>query len=111
MALYMTWLPLLVLMMVTAAGYAFATVGMQMSSAAQPSWGIPLIVLGLAGAALAEIALLRNASLPLVYLGIVVAETTMIMTYAAWSQNGLSLQQIGGAALVIVGFAMVCNHG
>ena len=99
------------LMMLTAAGYAVATIGMKLSSAAHSWTALTIIALGLAGAAFAEITLLRQASLPMVYLGIVVVETLIVMTYAAWSHEGISAAQIGGAALVLAGFVMVSSNG
>lgn len=99
------------LMMLTAAGYAVATIGMKLSSVTHSWSAVTIIALGLAGAAFAEIILLRQASLPMVYLGIIVVETLIIMTYAAWTHEGISSAQIGGAALVLAGFAMVSSQG
>ncbi|ASM72050.1 hypothetical protein SULPSESMR1_01229 [Pseudosulfitobacter pseudonitzschiae] len=100
--------PVIFLMTVTAGGYALATIGMKLASETPPALSILIITLGLAGAALAEITLLRHASLPLVYLGIVVTETLLVLAYASWAQSGISLAQAGGAALVLAGFALVC---
>ncbi|MCR8825579.1 hypothetical protein [Pseudosulfitobacter koreensis] len=102
-------LPAAILMLVTAGGYALATIGMTLSFETRPAFGIAIIALGLAGAVLAEITLLRHASLPLVYLGIVVTETLLVLGYAGWSQSGISLAQLGGAVLVLAGFALVCT--
>ncbi len=98
------------LMVLTAAGYAFATIGMQAVSASHNKLALTVIAVGLSVAAIAEITLLRQASLPLVYLGIMVTETILVLGYAAWSHQGLSLSQMGGGALVVVGFALVCNQ-
>lgn len=100
--------PALFLMTITASGYALATIGMKLSAQSPPALSFAIIGLGLAGAALAEITLLRHASLPLVYLGIVVTETLLVLAYASWAHNGISLTQIGGAVLVLAGFALVC---
>ncbi len=110
MAPTISWLSILILMMLTACGYAVATVGMKMSAGMTNAATTAIIVLGLAGAAFAEIALLRNASLPTVYIGIILGETILVLGYAAWDQHTLSLQQLGGAALVIAGFALVSSH-
>ena len=74
---------------------------------------IPIFIIGvgLVIAAIAEITLLRHAGLPVVYLGIMVTETILVLTYAAWSHHGLSLAQMSGGILVVAGFAMVCNYG
>jgi hypothetical protein len=111
MSAYLSWFPVLVLMGVTASGYALATIGMKMSSDSHSIPAIMIILLGLAGAALAEIVLLRQASLPLIYLGIIVTETVLVLGYAAWIDQGLSLHQLGGATLVVLGFALVSAHG
>jgi small multidrug resistance pump len=107
MASALSWLVVFGLMGVTAGGYALATIGMKLSSAAGTMATAAIIVLGLAGAALAEIALLRNASLSVVYLGIVVTETALVLAYACWDRQGVSLAELAGAALVLAGFALV----
>ena len=99
------------LVLLTASGYAFATIGMKLSADTHWLSGIAIIVLGLAGAALAEIALLRQANLSLVYLGIILGETFLVLGYAAWLHEGLSLGQVAGAALVVIGFGLVSYHG
>ena len=99
------------LVLLTAGGYAFATIGMKLSAETHSTSGIAIIILGLTGAALAEIALLRQANLPLVYLGVILGETMMVLAYAAWIREGLGAQQIAGAALVVVGFGLVVYHG
>ncbi len=108
MSASIAFLPVLILMLITAGGYALATIGMTLSFDVPPALSIAIIALGLAGAVLAEITLLRHASLPLVYLGVVVTETLLVLIYAGWSHSGISLAQAGGAALVLAGFALVC---
>ncbi len=99
------------LMTLTAAGYALATIGMKITSISHSAAGMAIIALSLGGAAFAEIALLRHASLPMVYLGIVCAETLLVLGYAAFADQGITLPQIGGGLLVLAGFALVCGEG
>jgi len=99
------------LMALTAAGYAFATIGMQIFQTLDSKLPLLIIIAGLSVAAIAEITLLRQASLPVVYLGIMVTETILVLSYAAWTHHGLSLPQLSGGALVVAGFALVCSHG
>ena len=110
MSAALPWTAALILMTVTAGGYALATIGMKMAIVTQSPVPIAIIVLGLAGAAFAEIALLRHATLPLVYLGIVVTESALVLGYAAWAQNEVSLSQVLGAVMVLAGFALVLSH-
>ncbi|MGJ5618935.1 5-aminolevulinate synthase [Sulfitobacter sp. MF3-043] len=99
------------LMAITAAGYAFATIGMQVYSHSDDKLPTLIIITGLSVAAIAEITLLRQASLPVVYLGIMVTETILVLGYAAWAHHGLILSQISGGTLVVAGFALVCSQG
>ena len=101
----------LILMAVTAGGYALATIGMKMTVSVPGPVPVAIILIGLGGAALAEIALLRQATLPLVYFGIVVTETLLVLGYSAWIQNEVTLPQLCGAALVLMGFALVFSNG
>lgn len=111
MSAALPWSAALILMALTAGGYALATIGMKMTVSSHGPMPIAIIVLGLAGAALAEIVLLRHATLPLVYLGIIVTETILVLGYAAWFQDELTMSQLGGAFLVLTGFALVLSQG
>lgn len=96
-----------VLVFLTAAGYALATIGMKFAAEGVVPVGITLAVAGLALAVVFEILLLQRTDLPLVYIGIVVAETALVLCYAAWIGEGLSLRQMGGAAMVLAGLFAV----
>ena len=91
------------LLTVTALGYALATVGMKHATQHMGWLAISMIALGLLGAVLAEVALLRSGNLSLVYIGIIVAESALVLSYAMWIGHGLSLQQGLGAGLVFCG--------
>ena len=65
------------------------------------------ILVGLIGAVLGEIVLLRSASLTVIYIGIVVFESLLVLTYATNTSGHLNMPQLLGVALVIGGFAVV----
>ena len=97
----------LILMIFTAIGYAIATVGMKMASDGVSALALGCITAGLCAAVLAEVTLLRHADLAVIYIGVVFAETLLVLAYAASVSGVLGLQQIVGAALVLSGFALV----
>ena len=95
------------LLVLTSAGYAIATIGMKLASDA-PSTGAYLVIgLGLCAAVVAEVALLRNAALPMVYVAIVATETMLVLLYAFGLGERLTLTQGAGALMVLGGFALV----
>lgn len=95
------------LMLLTASGYAFATIGMKIASTGFTPVATAAITIGLAGAVLAEILLLRHADLAYIYLGVIVAESLLVLGYAAYVGGALNPGQMAGAAFVLVGFALV----
>lgn len=96
-----------VLVLATALGYALATVGMKCAADGLLPLGLTLAILGGIAAISFEIALLRRSDLSLVYIGIVVAETLLVLGYAAMIGEGLSPRQVGGALLVLAGLAAI----
>ncbi len=98
---------MVILVVVTGGGYALATVGMKLASGMPGGMAAALIAVGLAAAIMAEITLLRNAELPVVYLGIVVFETLLVLGWSAMAGGVLSGAQVAGAAMVLGGFALV----
>ncbi|SFJ05818.1 hypothetical protein [Jannaschia pohangensis] len=98
------------LLLVTGGGYALATVGMKMASGAMSTPAVAAILAGLIVAVLAELVLLRNAELPVVYLAIVVFETLLVLGYAAIVGGALTPLQVMGAVLVLGGFALVTGQ-
>lgn len=97
----------LLLLMVTGGGYALATIGMKMASGVMSITAMAAIVAGLLAAVVAEMFLLRNAELPVVYLAIVVFETLLVLGYAAVVGGAVTPMQVLGAALVLGGFGLV----
>ena len=55
----------------------------------------------------AEIALLRKVDLGLAYIAIIATESLLVLAYALWIGEGLSVREWTGAGLVIVGATMV----
>ncbi|MEX0338107.1 MAG: 5-aminolevulinate synthase [Arenibacterium sp.] len=98
---------LILLLLLAAGGYAVATVGMKIASEGLSLFAMTLLALGFAAAVLAEIVLLRQADLPVVYIAIVVAETTLILIYSMMIGEMLNLRQMIGGGLVLAGFFMV----
>jgi len=91
----------------TATAYAVATIGMKLASVGPTPAAYGFIMVGLIGAVLGEIILLRSASLTVIYIGIVVFESLLVLTYATYTSGHLNMPQLLGAALVIGGFAVV----
>ena len=102
---------IVLLLLVTGGGYALATVGMKLASGAMSGLALAAIAAGLLAAVLAELVLLRNAELPVVYLAIVVFETLLVLGYAAVAGGALTPMQVTGAVFVLAGFGMVTIHG
>jgi len=95
------------LVVFTASGYAVATIGMKLASGGPTVAALAFIIIGLAGAVLAEVVLLRHASLTVIYIGIVVFESLLVLAYAAYVSGALNMPQMLGALLVLGGFAIV----
>ena len=102
---------LLSLLLLTSAGYALATIGMKLAGTTHLTLGLAIVALALGGAAFAEIVLLRTGHMSMIYLGIVATETVIVLSYAAMIGQGLNSAQIGGALLVLAGFALVTSQG
>lgn len=96
-----------ILICLTALGYAVATYGMKLATGGISPHAAALVALGLAAAVCAEILLLRNSHLSVVYLAIVAIETLLVLGIAVWLGEGLNAQQIAGAGLVLSGMALV----
>lgn len=98
----------LFLVVITASGYAVATIGMKIASTdGALITALGFIAVGLMGAVLAEVVLLRHASLTMVYIGIVVFESLLVLAYATYASGSVNFAQLSGAALVLGGFAIV----
>lgn len=97
----------LFLALIAALGYALATVAMKASSV---TLSLPIVlglVVVLAAAVVAEITLLRHMHLGLAYIAIIATETLIILGFAIYIGEGLSLKQVFGGVFVVLGIAMV----
>lgn len=94
------------LILVTSLGYLLATAGMKQAATTPGLIAFGLVLTGLAAAAVAEIALLRNNPLPSVYVTILAIETILVMAYAVYVGDGFGLRHATGAALVLAGIAL-----
>ncbi|XDA99641.1 5-aminolevulinate synthase [Sulfitobacter sp. LCG007] len=94
-------------MTLAAGGYAMATVGMKMASNAPSLFALACIAAGLLGAAFSEIVLFRHSDLAVIYIGVIGAESLLVLAYAAFLGGALNLPQIFGAIFVIAGFSLV----
>lgn len=99
----------LLLMALTAGGYALATLGMKLAADQMNAVAVTLMAAGLAGAAFAEIALLRQANLATIYLGIIAVESLLVLTVAVMIGDRLTTLQISGGAMVLIGLALVSH--
>ena len=90
-----------------ALAYAAATLGMKWTSSGHGLFAIALIVACLAVAVGIEIVLLQRVKLGLVYVGILVAETVLILGLAAPLGEGLTPKELAGAGLVLVGAGII----
>ena len=106
--MYAFFSPVLVgLILATSLGYLMATAGMKLAATTPGLGPLGLICVGLACAAIAEIALLRSNSLPTVYVAILALETVLVMGFAAWMGDSFGMRHAVGAALVLAGIALV----
>lgn len=107
MSLTLTPLTTVAILALTEASYTITTVGMKQFIGAPGILAIALITGGLAVTVVMEVILLRQGSLPLVYLGIMIAKTALVLIYAYSIGHGLSLGQVTGAAFVLFGIAIM----
>lgn len=94
----------------TALGYAIATIGMKLASDSFTVFATFIILAGLALATAMEICLLRMGNMSLIYLGIVVAETALVLGYAYTIGHGLNAVQLAGAGMVLAGVGLLGAH-
>ncbi|MCB1343183.1 MAG: 5-aminolevulinate synthase [Pseudooceanicola sp.] len=93
----------------TATGYALATYGMKLSTGGLTPLSLALVALGLLAAVGAEILLLRNGELSIVYIAIIGFETLLVLLLAVWLGESVTPLQIAGAGLVLGGMALVLH--
>ncbi|MBT8412310.1 MAG: 5-aminolevulinate synthase [Octadecabacter sp.] len=99
-------LGIIALAVMTASGYAVATVGLKLASDGHYTTATPLIVAGFVAAIYAEIMLLRQFDLSMIYIMIIALETLLIVGFAVCIGELPSTSQILGGALVLCGLAL-----
>ena len=95
------------LVLITALGYVVATVGMKGAAMGHVGLGTVLAVAGFAIAFIAEVALMRQTALSVLYILILGVETVLILGIAYGLGEGFTVKQGIGAALVIAGLMAV----
>jgi small multidrug resistance pump len=97
------------LILTAALGYSAATIGMKMGSSALTGLAILVMTLGFVAAIFGELTVLRSANLGPIYIAIIGVESLIVMLYAWYIGEAMSLRQISGASLVIFGLVLVSN--
>lgn len=88
-------------------GYAIATLLMKAASQNMTVAVLGAIVLVLAAVVTAEILLLRQVDLGIAYIAIMATETLLVLAATYMIGQPLSVRELTGGALVVLGVAMV----
>ena len=89
-----------------ALGYTIATVGMKLAADRSYSLAAVLIIAGFVLVVVTEVFLLRRASMTVVYITIIGAETLMILVAGAMMGEIIDFRRVMGACCVVVGIAL-----
>lgn len=104
--------PALGLVLLSALGYASATIFMARIGSAGVMSFLPVVGAALLLAVGAEIAALRHLPIAIVYLAILGFETLLVLAAAAWLGQVLGAREIAGATLVLSGTLLLATaHG
>lgn len=98
---------LMILALMAAVGYGLATIGMKLASGHWTMLAGFLILLGFFAAMQAEIVLMRNMELGVLYLVIIAAETLIVLGYAFAIGEGLNLRESLGGVMIFAGLVFV----
>lgn len=90
-----------------ATAYAVATFAMKTASHTPALPVLIAIAVCLASAVIAEVLLMQRFSIGIVYIGILAAETLLVLAAATFIGEGFGFKQFAGAALVLGGAALV----
>lgn len=88
-------------------GYAIATILMKIASEDTTTVVVGAIALMLAAVVTAEILLLRQVDLGLAYIAIMATETLLVLCATFFVGQPLTLRELAGGALVLVGVMIV----
>ena len=97
----------IVLVLLSAMGYAFATVAMKHLATGTNIQVIVGVAIFFAVATICEIALLRSFNLSHTYIVILAVETVLIVIAAPLFGEGIGPREIAGAVLVVMGTAVI----
>lgn len=95
------------LVLLTALGYVAATIGMKGAAMGMMLPGLALTVAGFALAFGAEVLLMRQTTLSVLYVAILGVETVLVLAFAFSLGEGFTMRQGMGAAMVMVGLAVL----
>ncbi|MFB9570721.1 hypothetical protein ACFFRS_27475, partial [Saccharopolyspora hordei] len=95
-----------VVIILAALGYTIATVGMKLAADRSYSLAAVLIIAGFVLVVVTEVFLLRRASMTVVYITIIGAETLMILVAGAMMGEIIDFRRVMGACCVVVGIAL-----
>ncbi len=95
------------LALAAALGYGVSTILMKHYSQSFALVPLVLLVAVLAGTVASEVYLLRKVDLALAYVAIIATETLLVLAYAFAIGEGLTRQEMAGAAFVLVGVGLV----
>lgn len=98
---------LMILALMAAVGYGLATIGMKLASGHWTMLAGILILLGFFAAMHAEITLMRDVELGVLYLVIIAAETLIVLGYAFAIGEGLNLRESLGGVMILAGLMVV----
>lgn len=98
-----------VVIMLAALGYTVATVGLKLAADRSYTLAAVLIMAGFALVVVTEVFLLRRASMTLVYITIIGAETLMILVAGAMMGEIIDFRRVMGACCVVVGIALASS--
>lgn len=97
----------LLLIVICAFGYAFATMNMKLAAGSPEVFPVLAIIVALFVAAIAETWLLRHSELSAIYITVLGAETLLVLTFSYLMGEAITLRVAAGAGFVLAGIAMI----
>ncbi|WP_139257551.1 5-aminolevulinate synthase [Natronohydrobacter thiooxidans] len=99
----------IVILILAAAGYTVATVGLKLAAERSYALASVLIFAGFLLVIVTQIFLLRRTDLTIVYVTIIGVETLMILAVGAMMGEVVDMRRILGAGCVVAGIALVSS--
>ncbi|MCG6902746.1 MAG: 5-aminolevulinate synthase [Rhodobacter sp.] len=97
----------LLLLIICGFAYALATLAMKALSHSPTIFALGAVALCLAGAVLLEVIVLQRMELGTAYIAIIATESLIVVSIAAFIGEGLGPKELAGAALVLMGTALI----